>query len=268
MEKTKIDWADATWNPVTGCHHNCTYCYARNIAHRFSSGGEKWCEDDDIHVLNEKFYGSDGEDDKANPYPFGFQPTFHKYHLDDYKNKKGKTIFVCSMADLFGDWVPDEWIEEIFRVCDEAPQHRYLFLTKNPERYIELYHKGILPKADNMYYGASVTTVEMMKHFEKVFRNIPSTIPTFVSIEPLLEDITSEEEWNDIMMSRYVDWVIVGAETGKRKNKVIPEYSWIKSIEFSCYDNNIPIFMKSSLTHILHTGELIQEFPWEEIGGK
>ncbi|MFR1061782.1 MAG: DUF5131 family protein [Enterocloster sp.] len=60
-------------------------------------------------------------------------PTFHKYRLNEYQNKKSRNIFVCSMADLFGEWVPDEWIEEVFEACDNAPQHNYLFLTKNPK---------------------------------------------------------------------------------------------------------------------------------------
>lgn len=263
MEKTKIDWADSSWNPVTGCRHNCPYCYAGKIAHRFSGGGENWCENNDIHILDDKIYGTDGENGKANPYPYGFQPTLHRYRLGEYENKKERTIFVCSMADLFGEWVPDEWIEEVFRACKKAPQHKYLFLTKNPERYIELYHKGMLPASDNMYYGSSVTDKKGLQRFEKAFRCIPSTFRTFASIEPLLEDITEAEEWDDIVKSRYADWIIVGAETGNRKNKVVPDCRWIKSIEYSCWENNIPLFMKGSISSIPMAGELVQEYPWD-----
>ena len=135
MNKTKIDWCDSTWNPVTGCLHGCEYCYARSIAHRFSGGGENWTDDKTI-VLDKKMYGE--EEEKAIPYPYGFIPTFHRYRLNDYIGKKGRNIFVCSMADLFGEWVPDSWIKEVFKACENAPQHNYLFLTKNPIRYAQL----------------------------------------------------------------------------------------------------------------------------------
>ena len=60
MNKTKIDWCDSTWNPVTGCLHGCEYCYARGIANRFSSHGDKW-DDRKIHVLDEKVYAPEEE---------------------------------------------------------------------------------------------------------------------------------------------------------------------------------------------------------------
>lgn len=157
MNKTKIDWCDSTWNPVTGCLHGCEYCYARSIAHRFSGGGENWTDDKTI-VLDEKMYGE--EQEKAMPYPYGFIPTFHRYRLNDYIDKKGRNIFVCSMADLFGDWVPDSWIEEVFAACEKAPQHNYLFLTKNPGRYVELQDTEKLIEKENMWYGASITDEE------------------------------------------------------------------------------------------------------------
>ena len=125
MEKTKIDWADSTWNPVTGCLHGCEYCYAKRIARRF---GDKAAEGVTIRNQYIKL--------KDEPYPYGFDPTFHRYRLDRPKIwTKARNIFVCSMADLFGEWVPDEWINTVFAACLEAPQHNYLFLTKNPGQY-------------------------------------------------------------------------------------------------------------------------------------
>ena len=258
MEKTKIDWCDSTWNPVTGCLHGCEYCYARGIANRFSGGGEKW-SDDNLFVLDEKFYVEELE--KACHYPYGFKPTLHRYRLNEYANKKGRNIFVCSMADLFGSWVPDEWIKEVFKACDKAPQHNYLFLTKNPDRYVELAENGILRCRENMWYGASATNEKQFIEAAKAFGNLNCCIKTFLSVEPLLEDITTTEYWNDCIVSTFMDWVIIGAETGKRKDKVIPEKGWIRSIAFDCEDE-IPVFMKSSLANIW--GEpLIQEFPKE-----
>ncbi|MCM1192003.1 MAG: phage Gp37/Gp68 family protein [Butyrivibrio sp.] len=155
MNKTKIDWCDSTWNPVTGCLHGCEYCYARGIAHRFSGGGENWTDDKTI-VLNEKAY--EEEQEKAIPYPYGFIPTFHRYRLNDYICKKGRNIFVCSMADLFGHWIPLEWQREVFTACRKAPQHNYIFLTKNPQMYVVLDKLGEMPADDNMWFGATVTT--------------------------------------------------------------------------------------------------------------
>lgn len=240
MNNTKIDWCDSTWNPVTGCFHDCEYCYARRIAERFG-GSQKYAN---IFELEEPVLGKDW---KRKPYPYSFSPTFHKYRLDDYVGKKkGRNIFVCSMADLFGDWVPDRWIKEVFKACEKAPQHNYLFLTKNPKRYENLLDRHM---PDNMWFGWSQT--EPMG--DKVLFTTHHSVHTFVSIEPLLKPF---EETH----IRGIEWVIIGAETGRRKDKVIPKREWIEFIVNECRENNIPVFMKSSLADIW--GEtLIQEFP-------
>lgn len=243
MDKTKIDWCDSTWNPVTGCLHGCEYCYARGIANRFGFGAYE--PDINERVLLEMPTSAG----KKVPYPFNFEPTFHKYRLDEYANKKGRNIFVCSMADLFGGWVPDDWISDTFNACESAPQHNYLFLTKNAGRYV----KYGVPMADNMWYGVSITKESDMH----VFNSLPAGCNTFVSIEPILEDL-QVKEYN--VMFRQVDWVIIGAETGRRKGKVIPKRKWIEDIVDGCRKTEVPVFMKSSLADIW--GEpLIQEFP-------
>lgn len=264
MEKTKIDWCDSSWNPVTGCLHGCEYCYARRIANRF--GGNFTMSRCSEHGFLELYARPD------NPYPDKFSPTFHRYRLNDYIGKKGRNIFVCSMADLFGSWVPDSWIEEVFAACEKAPQHNYLFLTKNPGRYCDLYRKGILPDRDNMWFGATYDHSSWSNHRVK---GRPATFSRegkmvhdagdyyfpmypekrrFVSMEPLLYDIGEK------IGSIGAEWVIVGAETGRRKDKVIPKREWIEHILTYCNNNNIPLFMKSSLAEIW--GEpLIQEFP-------
>lgn len=125
MNETKIDWAEMSWNPVTGCRHGCPYCYARRTAHRFDARLEDHAAVGGLHVLEERI--------KGTPYPYGFEPTLHRYRLDQPERKKeGRTVFVCSMADLFGRWVPTAWIRDVLDACQRAPQHRYLFLTKTP----------------------------------------------------------------------------------------------------------------------------------------
>ncbi len=247
MNKTKIDWCDSTWNPVTGCNHGCEYCYARGIAHRFGFHASE--PDINERVLLECPVSAG----KKVPYPFDFHPTFHKYRLNDYIGKQGRNIFVCSMADLFGKWVPDSWIEEVFRSCEKAPHHNYLFLTKNQQRYIELSEKGLLP--NKHWYGYSVTKQSDLWEFHHADDCAVKNL--FVSIEPILEPISP-----GFCSHCPADWVIIGAETGRRKDKVVPKREWVERIVMECEYSDIPVFMKSSLADIW--GEpLIQEFPKE-----
>lgn len=249
MENTKIEWCDSTWNPVTGCYHECPYCYARSIATRFAGKYDKKVKKPDIVELDKPVMDGFG---KRMPYPTAFIPTFHKYRLNEYKDKTGRTVFICSMADLFGKWVPDSWIELVFEACSNAPQHKYLFLTKNPERYLELADTGKLLKGDNIWYGTTVPTPETEFFWGKGFN-------TFMSIEPILEPFGDD---NKHLNSEYTQWVIVGAETGKRKGKVIPDKSWIDEIVSICIRESIPVFMKDSLLPIMGEENMIREFPW------
>lgn len=259
MNKTKIEWTDMSWNPVTGCKRGCPYCYAEKVAKRFggwTSGGATLHENYgkeppvlDTPMLVERSFNKVS---KA-PYPFDFKPTFHRYRLDEPTVKtKGQTIFVCSMADLFGEWVPTPWIVEVLDACRRAPQHRYLFLTKNPKRYIELDHLALLPREDNFWYGSTVTTGdEPMFHSEN--HN------TFVSIEPILAPFGEGMPKSSLSG---VDWFILGAETGNRTEKVVPEKNWIEPVVDFCKRSKKPLFMKDSMISVW--GEpLVTEFPWE-----
>ena len=105
------------------------------------------CEREGIVVLDKPLKTMTAAGNVVNaPYPFGFTPTFHRYRLGDPARKqRPRNIFVCSMADLFGAWVPTKWIVEVLDACLAAPQHNYLFLTKNPRRYTELDELALLP---------------------------------------------------------------------------------------------------------------------------
>jgi protein gp37 len=297
MNKSKIEWCDYTWNPVTGCLHGCDYCYAKRIANRFNRGtGEGvnptayyeptigiYIKDDEeknnisnnnhIHVVKRPMYDEwivrEGEyNHHYDPYPYGFEPTFHKYRLDEPARKtKGQKIFVCSMADLFGDWVPDEWIEEVFEACKKAPQHKYLFLTKNPSRYWQLHDKGILPQHNNYWYGTTLTHSE---DEHEVANNLPAYtgLPkptfrnTFVSAEPILDNIEGAHPMGGFFTyyPHTIKWAILGAETGSRKGKVIPRRKWIESIVSACHKADVPVFMKNSLKDLMGD-DFIQEWP-------
>lgn len=227
MKKTRIEWCDSTWNPVTGCLHGCPYCYARSIAHRFAG---------------------------TKIYPNGFEPMFWADRLgvpDQWKEPRN--IFVCSMADLFGEWVPDEWIKEVFAACDKAPWHTYLFLTKNPNRYLELAKKDLLPRQH--WYGYSATRQNQLWHFHHA-DDCPC-LNLFISMEPLLEDIS-----HNFSTHMPADWVILGAETGNRKDKVVPKKNWIQGIVNSCEWSDIPVFMKDSLIPIVGEENMRREVPY------
>lgn len=257
MRKTKIDWADSTWNPVTGCLHDCEYCYANSIATRFNGNADKTPymqinDKSDIFELDEPLKSEAGI---RMAYPFGFEPTFHRYRLNEpAKWTKPSTIFVCSMADLFGEWVPDEWIEDVLAACEKAPQHRYLFLTKNPERYLELAEGGKLPVGDGFWYGTTVTGPDDAYFYAAHSKKIH----TFLSVEPLLHPFT----YSPIPEKTLPHWVIIGAETGNRKDKVVPQRDWIEQI---CRIAT-PVFMKESLRGIMGD-DFIQEYPWEVNNG-
>lgn len=269
MDKTRIEWCDSTWNPVTGCNYGCKYCYARRIAERFEPHGERvpseLCAEWDIasekqpgvRILNKPVIGraKDGTT-QTYTYPYGFKPTFHRYRLGDYADKKGRTIFVCSMADLFGAWVPDRWIEEVFAACEKAPQHRYLFLTKNPQRYLELAQAGKLPQKSNMWYGSTITNPDMSAFFGEAYK-------TFWSIEPILEPFEMEKNKKQLP-----NWIIVGAETGNRKGKVTPKKEWIDGICKAADITHIAVFMKDSFIPIVGEANMRREFPWDAAEAK
>lgn len=262
MNRSKIEWCDHTWNPITGCRHSCEYCYARRMTARFAGdvrlnlmakkdyslvsaadGGE------DLYVLDAPMMNETG-----NPlvYPFGFAPTLHRYRMNiPGKLKMGNNIFVGAMADVFGTWVPDEWIKQILDVCMEHPIHNYLFLTKYPERYIQY---GVPTEQENLWYG---TTITCDSDTDRIVSLIIDAM-TFVSIEPLHERISKE---NIEAICRIADWIIIGAETGRSKNKIIPEVDWVKEIVAEADVAKKPVFMKDSLIPIIGEENMRREFP-------
>lgn len=273
MNKSKIEWCDYTWNPVTGCLHGCGYCYARRIVKRFSDwcflpGGRPVVDDNEkigglLHDIKRPYTKNfPDEGGPIQPYPFGFEPSFHRYSLDEPKQKaKGVKIFVSSMGDLFGDWVPDEWIDEVMKAITKAPQHQYLFLTKNPSRYWDYVFGSmneIPPEYDfskvKMMFGTTVTKqeyVEQLLHYN-------GDMIDFLSVEPLLGEIDLQEilEMQPCCMEeKSIKWIIVGAQTGPGAVQYKPE--WVQSIIGQARAARVPIFLKDNLKW----PEKIQELP-------
>lgn len=261
MNKTRIDWCDFTWNPVTGCRRGCPYCYARALARRFTG-------DIRINLTDPQITTQDGPEGKvytlAAPFkngrgktvlfPAGFEPTFHEYRLADIsKKKKPATIFVCSMADLFAPSIPDEWIARVFEAAKAAPWHNYLFLTKYPQRYCDLANAGKLPdrnECPGFWYGTTVT-----KHgapfFDAFWYN------TFLSIEPISGSM-------DAGLGSFgsINWIIVGAETGNRKGKIAPQRAWIENIIEAAAITHAPVLLKDGAElRAVWGDDLIQDFP-------
>ena len=202
MNKTKISWCDYTWNPVVGCKHGCKYCYAERINNRFKYI-PKWSE-----------------------------PEFYPKRLIEPLDKKGVKIFVGSMCDLFGGWIPSVWIIRIIDICNYSPQHEFMFLTKNPIRYNEF------DFPENCWIGATVEQLDIkgMERFEDIVE-VKTSARKFLSIEPILGDFT------DVDFDSF-DLVIVGAMTGPGAIK--PEKGWIDSIKHHNihFKDNIKPFMQ------------------------
>jgi protein gp37 len=214
-----IDWAKWSWNPVTGCEHGCVYCYARDIANRF--------------------------------YEEKFKPTFHEDRLGAPANTTpkvepgGNLVFVCSMADLFGDWVPDEWIEKVLEQVRATPHWTFLFLTKNPKRYIDI------DWPINSWAGATTDTQERVEGTLEAFKAIKHRPPVlFVSCEPLLEPLDFHSELS------LIDWIIIGAQSrGSNCPEFQPEWKWVASLLTQA--ESIKAYCKPNLQ------VLPRERPWE-----
>jgi protein gp37 len=217
-----ISWAAWSWNPVTGCLHNCPYCYAREIA------------------TTERF---------APYYPVGFTPLFHHERLDAPANTKlsaarrddpaYRRVFVCSMADLYGRWVPDEWINRVHDSMLASPQWQYILLTKFPERYAGLK----LP--DGAWVGTSVDEQKRVRIAERAFRKIPAGVTKWLSLEPLKAPL----QFEDLSM---FDWVVIGAQTQTWQpdgfvESFAPPFEWVSRIVAQAREAGCAVHLKPNL---------------------
>jgi len=247
--KNRIGWCNLTFNPVHGCFNNCEYCYARKNAERF------WRirAIRETEYIRDEFYsksrcsletferGTENVSKKLEK----FHPVF-LYHLFNRKfPRKTQKIFIGSMSEIYY-WI-DEWLEKVLEKVKLYPQHIFQFLTKYPE----VYDSYIFPK--NCWLGVTITRE---KDFERgiPYLFITSCNITFVSIEPILEHINPRPFSN-----ANIDWVILGAETGKRRGKIIPKKEWIENIVDYCRKDKIPVYLKDSLKEIYP--EEVKEFP-------
>ena len=213
---SNIGWAAWSWNPVTGClgpagdGKLCPYCYANRMTQRFGQS---------------------------------FKPTFHPERLYAPRNTKisrdsNNRVFVCSMGELFGPWVPDEWICQVLDVVHANPQFTFLFLTKCPERL------PTLQWPQNAWIGATIDqqkrVVAVTDAFEEL-QHIKDQGKLFISCEPLLENL---ELYPELMET--LDWIIIGAKS-QGKTKIQPEMIWVENILNIARDYEVSVWFKDNL---------------------
>ena len=239
--KNKIGWCNTTWNPVWGCLNNCEYCYARKIAKfRYGVITEKEYRYTHKYLINSHIEWKVLENRLK-----GFKPTFLHSHFNKKFPKKPQRIFVGSMSEIY--YWEDKWLEKVLEKVKLYPQHTFQFLTKYPQVYLNY----DFPK--NCWLGTTVTTNIDAKYLS-IFHNIGAVKGNiyYYSIEPFLDKIDSK-------LLEGIDWVIIGAETGNRKGKVIPSLEWVANIANYCSENNIPVYIKDSIKGFYPLG--IKEFP-------
>ena len=229
-----ISWASWSWNPVTGCLHGCNYCYARETATSKRS---------------------------RDAYPVGFTPLFHHERLDAPKNtpvpagasESDRRVFVCSMADLYGRWVPDEWISRVHQACIANPQGDYLMLTKFPARYLNL---DLPPTA---WLGTSVDKQDRVRIAETAFRQIDGVAVKWLSLEPLLAPL----EFSDLSM---FDWIVIGSQTQTVQPTGVvpasaPPFEWVARLWAQAREAGCRVHMKPNLGRSSPGMALPDEYP-------
>jgi len=252
-DKTAIQWADATWNPITGCtpiSDGCAMCYAKALITRFPL----------LHTRS------------SIPKPFE-RLYFHQGRLETpLKWKKPRRIFVCSMSDLFHDQIPFERIDQVFEVIDRCPQHTFMLLTKRPKRALEYFSQGepgVFPYK-NVWMGVTTENYTMADERLPVLLDIPATV-RFVSIEPMLGPVELFGKHRDYLhdlglpgrppVLKGIDWVIIGAESGPGRRPC--KIEWMVDVVEQCKAANVPVFVKQIHDGFGRVVKNIEDFPKE-----
>ena len=236
----KIGWCDSTFNPVWGCRNHCEYCYARKINRRF------WARmlviERDYHFKEHQSWAWTGDQLRGL---HDFVPTFLESQYNKKFPKKPQRIFVGSMSEI--EFWREDWMKKVIEKIREYPQHIFMFLTQHPE----VYARYLFPA--NCWFGVTMTR---NKPIERI-----GCVPTrkglkFLSIEPLLEKIDIEK-----IDDFEPEWIIVGAETGNRKSKVIPNGSWVFDILDFCNRTGVPLYIKDNVVKYYSEFGGYKEFP-------
>lgn len=251
--KSKIEWTDVTWNPVTGCSKvsdGCKNCYAERMTARFRKDHKPWTLANAQHNI--------------------------KLHSDRLSIpltwKKPRKVFVNSMSDLFHDLVPVDYILRVFLTMRNTPWHTYQVLTKRAER-MKWFMNDFLPAAEaladatlqvkpppsNVWLGVSVENQQAADERIPLLLQTPAAV-RFLSCEPLLGpvDIAWSLSRNPLdigsgILSRGhfspgletlkpLQWIICGGESGPEARPMHPD--WARSLRDQCVDAGVPFFFK------------------------
>ena len=230
--KSKIEWTENTWNPITGCtqiSEGCENCYALRMASRLQNMG------------NAKYVN-------------GFRLTLHEDCLNEpFSWKKPARIFVNSMSDLFHADVPVEYVQRVFTVMNANPQHTFQVLTKRADRFSEIV--PLVEWTSNIWLGV---TVENSKRKSRInaLRLTPAKVK-FVSFEPLLNDV-------GVIDFSQIDWVIVGGESGWHARPM--EQDWVINIKDQCEQQNVLFYFKQwGGVRKKQTGRILMDRTWDAI---
>lgn len=218
-KRTSIEWTEVTWNPTTGCDRvspGCDNCYALTLAKR-------------LKAMGAAKYQNDGNPITSGP---GFDVTLHEDSLKlPYTWSGHRTVFVNSMSDLFHARVPLDFVQKVFDVVRETPQHTYQVLTKRSSRL-----RKVAPKLDwpeNLWMGVSVETSEFLYRVDDL-REVPAAV-RFLSCEPLLGSLSG-------LNLDGIDWVITGGESGHGARPL--DADWVREIRDLCEKDSVPFFHK------------------------
>lgn len=228
-----ISWTDFTWNPITGCLNGCEYCYLKGFEVRFEK----------THSMT---------------------PMFHRDRIFDPLRKRLRNlkVFTGSAADMWGDWVPPEQIDEVLATACARPDYTFQFLTKNPSRY------ELFPLIPNGWYGTSMdgsakTAKNSYDLIEAIRLNDSQTIKhkvvKFISFEPLLQNPFSSIRYLPLVQNG-IDWVIIGADS--RRGAVKPPKEWADDIIRAARQAGAAVWIKSNYGYPY----MIQEWPNYEGG--
>ena len=207
---SKIEWTEATWNPVSGCSKvssGCLNCYAERMAYRLQKMGN-------------------------SNYRNGFDVTLHPHLLEAPLSwKRSRLVFVNSMSDLFHEEVSVEFIQQVFETMRRAHWHTFQVLTKRSERLVDLAPSLAWPS--NVWMGVSVENSDVVERIDHL-RKVGSAV-RFLSLEPLLGPLPD-------LNLRGIHWVIVGGESGPGARLMEP--SWVSDIKEQCENSHVPFFFK------------------------
>lgn len=214
-ENSKIEWTEATWNPIRGCvkvSPGCKHCYAESFA--------------------ERFRGVPG-----HPYRFGFDLRIvPEKLLEPFRWTKPRVVFVNSMSDLFQENVPEEFVQAVIAVMLAANWHTYQVLTKRADKMRDLLSGSLCSAAgaEHIWWGVSVEDKRYGLPRIEQLKSTPASV-RFLSIEPLLEDL-------GVLNLSGIHWVIVGGESGHGARPI--DEQWIISIRDQCVKSKVPFFFK------------------------